>query len=71
MAVATRELRSKKITVLDIRAPHTETGLVERALEGTAPKMPTGLTPATVVARVLEALANGEKDLPADAFPAA
>ena len=71
MAVATRELRSKKITVLDIRAPHTETGLVERALEGTAPKMPTGLTPETVVARVLEALANGEKDLPADAFPAA
>jgi cyclic-di-GMP-binding biofilm dispersal mediator protein len=71
MAVATRELRSKKITVLDIRAPHSETGLVNRALEGTAPKMPPGLDPQVVVDRVLDGIANGEKDLPADAFSAA
>jgi short-subunit dehydrogenase len=68
MAVAARELRSKKIRVLDIRAPHTETGLVTRALEGTAPKMPEGLQPQVVIDRVIEAIATGEKDLPAEAF---
>jgi cyclic-di-GMP-binding biofilm dispersal mediator protein len=68
MAVATRELRAKKIKVLDVRAPHSETGLVNRALEGTAPKMPLGLEPQVVVDRVLEAIAHGEKDLPAEAF---
>jgi cyclic-di-GMP-binding biofilm dispersal mediator protein len=68
LAVAARELRRKKIRVLDIRAPHTETGLVSRALEGTAPKMPEGLDPNFVVHRVLQAIAMGEKDLPAEAF---
>ena len=68
MAIGARELRSKKITVLDVRAPHTETGLTERALWGTAPKMPPGLEPSALVARVITALGNGEKDLPADSF---
>jgi len=68
MSVAAKELRSRKIAVLDIRAPHTETGLVDRALFGTAPKMPIGLTPQAVIDRVLLALETGEKDLPADAF---
>ena len=68
MTVGARELRSKKITVLDVRAPHTETGLTERALWGTAPKMPPGLEPSALVARVITALGNGEKDLPADSF---
>ena len=68
MVIAARELRSRKITVLDIRAPHTETGLVGRALHGTAPKMPPGLAPEAVVRRILTAVADGEKDLPAEAF---
>lgn len=68
MVIGARELRSKKIAVLDARPPHTETGLVTRALFGNAPKMPQGLEPSTVVRRVLDALAAGEKDLPADAF---
>ena len=68
MGVAARELRSKKIRVLDIRAPHTETGLIARALEGTAPKMPEGLQPHVVIDRVIEAIATGEKDLPPEAF---
>ncbi len=70
MSIGARELRSRKITVLDIRAPHTETGLVNRALYGEAPKMPQGLTPQQVSARIQQALENGEKDLPADAFSA-
>jgi len=68
MAVAVRELRRSKIRVVDIRAPHTETGLVSRALAGTAPSMPAGLNPSFVVHRVLQALARGERDLPVDAF---
>jgi NAD(P)-dependent dehydrogenase (short-subunit alcohol dehydrogenase family) len=68
MAVAARELRREKIRVIDVRAPHSETGLVSRALEGAAPKMPEGLQPLVVVDRVLDALAGGEKDLPAEAF---
>lgn len=70
MAVAARELRAKKVRVLDIRAPHTETGLVDRALEGVAPKMPAGLEPQRVIDRVLVAVEAQEKDLPADAFSA-
>ena len=70
MGVAARELRRQKIRVLDIRAPHTETGLITRALEGTAPKMPEGLQPQAVIDRVLDAIAMGEKDLPAEAFAA-
>lgn len=68
MGVAARELRGKKIRVLDIRAPHTETGLVTRSLEGTAPKMPEGLQPQVVIDRVIEAITTGEKDLPPEAF---
>jgi len=70
MGVAARELRREKIRVLDIRAPHIETGLITRALEGTAPRMPEGLAPQAVIKRVLEAIATGEKDLPAEAFTA-
>ena len=68
MAIGARELRSKKISVLDVRTPHTETGLVTRALFGSAPKMPEGLTPEFVASRILKALEHGEKDLPAESF---
>ena len=34
MVVASRELRRRKIVVLDVRAPHTETGLTERSRWG-------------------------------------
>lgn len=68
MKVAGREFRSKKLSVLDIRAPHTETGLVNRALFGEAPKMPLGLSPQTVAQRIVKAIEEGEKDLPAESF---
>ena len=71
VVVAARERRSRKVRVMDIRAPHTETGLFSRALEGVVSKMPPGLHPQVVVDRVLAALEHGEKDLPADAFSAA
>jgi cyclic-di-GMP-binding biofilm dispersal mediator protein len=68
MTAAARELRRRRIDVIDARPPHTETGLATRPLAGVAPKMPEGLTPEVVAARIVTAVAAGERDLPADAF---
>lgn len=68
MVGATRELRRQKIDVIDVRPPHTETGLATRPIAGEAPKLPTGLEPAFVAARIIEAIQNGENDLPVEAF---
>ena len=63
-----REARRKKIRVLDARPPHTETGLVDRAIEGEAPRMPEGLAPEAVAATICQALTDGVKELPSSAF---
>lgn len=67
-AVAAREFRTSKIRVIDVRAPHTETGLTSRALFGEAPKMPNGADPQHVAQRIVDAIGNDETDLPATAF---
>ena len=67
-AVLRRELRSRKINVLDARPPHTETGLATRAIFGEAPKMKEGLAPDTVAGRIVEAIANDEAELAPSAF---
>ena len=64
-----REARRKKVRVLDVRPPHTETGLVDRAIAGTAPKFPAGLDPDAVAATIVRALADDSvKDLSAESF---
>jgi short-subunit dehydrogenase len=63
-----RELRKDGIRVIDARPGHTETGLAGRAIAGTAPNFPTGMSPDFVAARIVDAIANGEADLPATAF---
>lgn len=63
-----KEARRSKIRVLDIRPPHTETGLADRAIAGEAPRMPAGADPDAVVARIVAALVDGERDLPSSAF---
>ncbi|MGA1261365.1 MAG: SDR family NAD(P)-dependent oxidoreductase [Ilumatobacteraceae bacterium] len=68
MTAAARELRRRRIDVIDARPPHTETGLATRPLAGTAPKMPEGLMPDVVAARIVTAVVTGERDLPSDAF---
>ena len=68
MSAAGRELRRRRIDVIDARPPHTETGLAGRAIAGTAPKMPAGLTPDVVAARIVAGVVTGERDLPTDAF---
>lgn len=66
--VAQRELRREGIRVLDVRPPHTETGLASRAIAGVAPTMPTGLDPEVVAQRIVSAIVNDEKDVPATEF---
>ena len=64
----TREVRKDGIRVIDARPGHTETGLATRAIAGTAPAFPTGMTPASVADRIVSAILNGETDLPSTAF---
>jgi len=63
-----REARRRKVRVIDARPPHTETGLAERPVEGTAPKMPAGLEPVHVAAVICDAIAGDVSDLPSTAF---
>jgi len=68
MSAASREFRRRRIDVVDVRPPHTETGLASRPLAGIAPKMPTGLAPDAVAARIVDAVITGERDVPTEAF---
>jgi len=58
-----RELRRSGVDVIDVRPPHTETGLAGRPLAGTAPRLPPGLDPDDVVARILDAVESGRPEL--------
>ncbi len=68
MIGAARELRRQQIDVIDVRPPHTETGLANRPIAGVAPKLPTGLEPDAVAARIVNAIKDGERDLPVESF---
>ena len=66
-----REARPRRISVIDARPPHTETGLAGRPLHGEAPGMRPGLDPAGVAERLVRAIEHDERDVPASAFTAA
>ncbi|MEY3482645.1 MAG: hypothetical protein RLZ40_688 [Actinomycetota bacterium] len=70
ISAASREFRRRRIDVIDARPPHTETGLANRAIAGTAPKMPIGLDPDVVARRIVDGIGAGERDLPSEAFTA-
>ncbi len=63
-----KELRRAGVDVIDVRPPHTETGLVGRALAGTAPKLPQGLDPDVVARAVLDAIEGGRRALASTDF---
>lgn len=63
-----REARRRRIRVIDARPPHTETGLADRPVEGTAPRMPKGLDPTAVAATICDAIAGDATDLPSASF---
>jgi cyclic-di-GMP-binding biofilm dispersal mediator protein len=65
---AARELRRCGIRLVDARPPHTETGLADRPLYGTTPRLPRGLDPDDVAQRILAGIVSGETDLPSTAF---
>lgn len=67
-AALAHELRRRRVRVLDVRPPHTETGLADRPIAGEAPPLGAGLAPEDVAARVVRAIEEGERDLPAAAF---
>jgi cyclic-di-GMP-binding biofilm dispersal mediator protein len=54
--------------VVDVRPPHTETGLATRPLAGVAPRKPTGLSPSRVARRLLDGVERGETEIPSTAF---
>jgi cyclic-di-GMP-binding biofilm dispersal mediator protein len=62
------EARRAGIRVVDARPGHTETGLAGRAIFGTAPAFPTGMTADHVSQVIVNAIADGTKDLPSEAF---
>ncbi len=63
-----KELRRRAIDVIDLRPPHTETGLATRPIDGQAPRLPTGLAPERVAARIVAAIVEGEREVPSTAF---
>jgi len=63
-----KELRRAGVDVIDVRPPHTETGLVDRALSGEAPRLPRGLEPDVVAARTLDAIESGRRELASTDF---
>jgi cyclic-di-GMP-binding biofilm dispersal mediator protein len=67
-AVLRTEARRSKVRVVDVRPPHTETGLAGRPIAGTAPRLPPGLSPDAVAARIVRAVTDDETDLPSSAF---
>jgi cyclic-di-GMP-binding biofilm dispersal mediator protein len=62
------ELRRHKITVLDARPGPTETGLAGRAVFGTAPAFPTGMTAAHVASVIVAGIIDGKRELASSDF---
>ena len=61
------EQRRNGVTVLDIRPPHMDTGLVDRAIAGDPPTMPPAHDPGTIVDRIVDALRHDARELRYDA----
>ncbi|NEM05045.1 SDR family NAD(P)-dependent oxidoreductase [Geodermatophilus normandii] len=64
--VLRRELRGRSIGVLDVRPPHVDTGLVDRALAGTPPRLPAGHDLGEVVSAVLDGMRQGAREVVVD-----
>ncbi len=63
-----REARRRRIDVIDIRPPHTETGLANRPIAGQPPRLPDGLVPDDVARRIVEAIRSGARELASESF---
>lgn len=68
LQAAAREWRRQGTRVISARPGHTETGLAGRAIAGTAPNFPQGMTATEVATRIVKAIVEDEKELPSTAF---
>ncbi len=62
------ELRRHKITVLDARPGHTDTGLAGRAIFGSAPAFPAGMTAEHVASVIVAGIIDGKRELASTDF---
>lgn len=62
------ELRRRGVRGLDVRPPHTETGLAGRPISGAAPRLRAGLDPVDVAARVVHAIQTDERSVASSGF---
>ncbi|BDS49446.1 SDR family NAD(P)-dependent oxidoreductase [Rhodoluna sp. KAS3] len=65
---AQREYQKLGIRWLDARPGHTESGLANRAIAGTAPNFGVGMAVELVIGRIIKAVLDDEKDLPSGSF---
>ncbi len=65
-----RELKRDGLLVIDVRPPHTETGLSTRAIHGTPPRFAEGLAPSLVAGVVVDAIESERTEVPSDRFTA-
>jgi short-subunit dehydrogenase len=57
------EQRRRGVAVFDVRPPHVETGLADRAIAGTAPPMKAGATVDEVVGLIVDGIRTGRREL--------
>jgi cyclic-di-GMP-binding biofilm dispersal mediator protein len=55
---AGRELRRRRIRLLDVQPPHTATGLEHRPIAGVAPPLPPGRDPGEIVGAIVAAIGD-------------
>lgn len=67
LAAVRREVRRQGVSVLDIRPPHMDTGLANRAVAGQPPTLPEGHDVDEVVRLVVEGIRDGRRELAYDA----
>ncbi len=63
LAALRREVRRQRVGVLDVRPPHLATGLADRALSGTPPRLPPGHDVDDLVAHVLRGIRDDAREL--------
>jgi cyclic-di-GMP-binding biofilm dispersal mediator protein len=63
-----REMRRRRIDILDLRPPHMETGLVNRPIAGVAPILPEGRSPESIAQRMIKAIKSGEREVASQDF---
>lgn len=57
------EQRRRGVSVFDIRPPHIETGLADRAIAGEAPAMTAAAEAGDVVAMIVDGIRDGRREL--------